>query len=71
MLLACESDARGRTGLESKPYPQREYLTRARDAAASATLTETDRAGLTGKAIGEKIREKRLAAITALKTVKP
>jgi tRNA nucleotidyltransferase (CCA-adding enzyme) len=66
LLLACESDARGRTGLESKPYPQREYLTRARDAAASATLTETDRAGLTGKAIGEKIREKRLAAITAL-----
>jgi len=68
LLLACESDARGRTGLESRPYPQRDYLTRARDAAASATLTDTDRVGLTGKAIGEKIREKRLAALSSLKS---
>jgi len=68
LLLACESDARGRTGLESRPYPQRDYLTRARDAAASATLTDTDRVGLTGKAIGEKIREKRLAALSSVKS---
>jgi tRNA nucleotidyltransferase (CCA-adding enzyme) len=25
-LLACEADARGRTGLEDQTYPQREYL---------------------------------------------
>jgi len=25
-LLACESDAKGRTGFESKPYPQADYL---------------------------------------------
>ena len=25
-LLACEADARGRTGLEDREYPQREYL---------------------------------------------
>ena len=25
-LLACEADARGRTGLEDRGYPQREYL---------------------------------------------
>ncbi|MEX0965207.1 MAG: multifunctional CCA addition/repair protein [Pseudohongiellaceae bacterium] len=25
-LLACEADARGRTGLEDRPYPQKEYL---------------------------------------------
>jgi len=68
LLLACESDARGRTGLESRPYLQRDYLTRARDAAASATLTDTDRVGLTGKAIGEKIREKRLAALSSVKS---
>jgi hypothetical protein len=43
------------------------YLTAARDAAAAATLTEDERAGLTGKAIGEKIREKRLAAVIALR----
>jgi len=29
-LLACEADSRGRLGLEQSPYPQREYLQRAR-----------------------------------------
>lgn len=66
MLAACEADARGRTGLEEKPYPQREYLRRARAAAAGVTLDESERQGLTGPAIGERIREKRLAAIRAL-----
>jgi tRNA nucleotidyltransferase (CCA-adding enzyme) len=26
-LLACEADAKGRTGLEERDYPQNEYLT--------------------------------------------
>ena len=34
-LLACEADARGRTGLETRPYPQAEHLRRAYEAAAS------------------------------------
>lgn len=67
LLLACECDARGRTGLEARPYPQREYLLAARDAAAAVTLSEQERAGLQGRAIGEKIREKRLAAVAAVK----
>ncbi len=67
LLLACESDARGRTGLENRPYPQVAYLLRARDAAAAVTLTEAERGGLQGKAIGEKIREKRLIAVTSVK----
>src|SRR6185312_16702988 len=66
LLLACECDARGRTGLEDQPYPQREYLLAARDAAAAVTLSEQERAGLQGRAIGEKIREKRLAAVAAV-----
>ena len=66
MLSACEADARGRTGLEMQPYPQREYLRRARTAAAAVTLDESERQGLAGAAIGEKIREKRLAAIKGL-----
>ena len=28
-LLACEADARGRTGLEERDYPQNAYLTTA------------------------------------------
>jgi tRNA nucleotidyltransferase (CCA-adding enzyme) len=63
VLAACEADARGRTGLEAQPYPQRDYLRRARAAAAAVSLDESEREGLVGAAIGERIREKRLAAI--------
>ena len=66
LLLACEADARGRAGLESRPYPQGEYLRRVRAAAAAVSLTEAERRGLAGAAIGEKLREKRLAGIEAL-----
>lgn len=67
MLLACESDARGRAGLESQPYPQREYLLRVRDAAAAVSLTEEERRELKGPFLGERIRRKRLEAVTAVK----
>ncbi len=66
MLAACEADARGRTGLEAQPYPQRDYLRQARAAAAAVTLDDSDRQGLVGAAIGERIREKRVAAIKSL-----
>jgi tRNA nucleotidyltransferase (CCA-adding enzyme) len=66
LLCACEADARGRTGLEAEPYPQREYLRRARAAAAGVALEESERVGLAGPAIGEKIREKRVEAIKSL-----
>jgi len=66
MLAACEADARGRAGLEDKPYPQRDYLRRAHAAAAAVTVDENERQGLVGPAIGERIREKRLAAIKSL-----
>jgi len=66
LLLACEADARGRKGLEREPYPQAEYLRRAHAAAAAAALTEDERRGLEGPAIGARLREKRLAAVTAL-----
>jgi tRNA nucleotidyltransferase (CCA-adding enzyme) len=67
LLLACESDARGRTGLEAQPYPQREYLLRVRDAAAVVGLTDDERRELKGPFLGERIRQKRLAAVTAVK----
>ena len=66
MLAACEADARGRAGLQAQPYPQRDYLRRARAAAAAVGLDESERQGLAGPAIGERIREKRLAALRAL-----
>jgi tRNA nucleotidyltransferase (CCA-adding enzyme) len=66
LLLACEADARGRKGLEERPYPQREFFARARDAAAAVTLTADDRAGKTGEQIGELLRKRRTQAIEAL-----
>src|SRR3984885_9725483 len=44
-LLACEADSRGRTGLENVPYPQRQYLLAARDAAAAVKPSPEDIAG--------------------------
>jgi len=67
LLLACEADARGRKGLEERPYPQSDYLSRARELASQVALSEEERHGLEGPAIGERIREKRLEALTSLK----
>ena len=71
LLLACEADARGRTGLENLPYPQAPYLRTLLEAAAAVTLSAQDRAGLAGPAIGEEIRRRRLAAITPLRAQPP
>jgi len=66
MVSACEADARGRAGLEAQPYPQAELFRRAYAAASAITLSESERQGLQGVAIGEKLHEKRLSAIKAL-----
>jgi tRNA nucleotidyltransferase (CCA-adding enzyme) len=66
-LHACECDARGRLGLEDRAYPQPDYLREARKAAAAAVLSEEERQGLPGHAIGERLRRKRLDAIVAVK----
>ena len=65
LLEACECDARGRLGSEAEPYPQRARLEAGLAAAAAATLSGTERAGLAGPAFGERLRRKRLAAIEA------
>lgn len=67
LLEACESDARGRTGLEEQPYPQRDYLRKAREAAAAASLTEEEKRELKGPFLGERLRRKRLEAVKAVK----
>jgi tRNA nucleotidyltransferase (CCA-adding enzyme) len=65
MLSACEADARGRAGLEARPYPQAQRLRQAQAAAAAVSLSASERQGLEGAAVGEKLREKRLAVIKA------
>jgi len=67
LLLVCESDARGRTGLEARPYPQAAYLRQALQAAAAISLSDEERAGLQGTQIRDRLRERRLAAVTEVK----
>jgi tRNA nucleotidyltransferase (CCA-adding enzyme) len=67
VLLACECDARGRTGREQAPYLQRERL-RAALARALAVDTavraaEVQAQGLSGEAVGAAIRRARIDAI--------
>lgn len=62
-LTACEADARGRTGLEDKPYPQAALLRTALDAAGEVTAEPLVRKGLKDDALGEAIRQARIDAI--------
>jgi len=65
-LLASEADARGRTGLEDRPYPQAAHLRAAFDAAASIDTRAVAEPGLSGPEIGAAIRAARLQAIETL-----
>lgn len=64
-LLACEADARGRTGLEDKPYPQAAYLAGALDAASSVVIADVIGAETDGKKISDAIRRARTHAVEA------
>ncbi len=70
-LIACEADSRGRTGFESCAYPQRDYLRGARDAAAAAKPTAAEIADLAPTDIAGFIRQRRCAAIAALRPPLP
>lgn len=66
-LLACEADARGRTGFEDRFYPQANYI---RAAAAAATGIDTAvvlQGGLQGAQIGAAIHKLRIKAINDYK----
>ena len=64
-LLACEADMRGRTGWEERPYPQGDVLRRAIAAAneIDTSAIAAEHKNLDGNAIGERIRQARIAAI--------
>ncbi len=68
ILLACECDARGRLGLNEQPYPQRQRLLGALNAAQSVNTAEVAAAaeaqGLSGAAIGQAVHAARTQALT-------
>jgi tRNA nucleotidyltransferase (CCA-adding enzyme) len=69
-LLACEADSRGRTGLENIPYPQREYLAEARDAAAAIKPSAEEIAARSGAEIAQHLQQRRAHAIGLLREQK-
>ena len=66
-LLACECDARGRTGLDERPYAPRARLDSALAAVlavdAQAAAAQAAAAGAQGPALGTAVRDARLAAL--------
>jgi tRNA nucleotidyltransferase (CCA-adding enzyme) len=67
-LLACEADARGRTGFEQRPYPQRLYITAARAAAAAVRPTAADIAAADGERIAARMHERRIEVVAAVQS---
>ena len=69
MLLACECDARGRLGLQDRPYPQRAQLQQALDRAraidTAAVAAEVSARGMKGPAVGKAIQTARVQAVAA------
>jgi len=63
-LLACEADARGRTGFENRPYPQADLFRLAANAAVSIDISDIVNGALQGAKIGEAIRQLRIQAVT-------
>lgn len=63
----CESDARGRLGLEDRPYPQAQLLQDYYAAAKQVDAKSLVDQGLKGEAFGEALRKQRAEAIQAVK----
>ncbi|MBT3699460.1 MAG: multifunctional CCA addition/repair protein [Methylococcales bacterium] len=63
-LLACEADAKGRTGLENEPYPQASFIQSAQQAALAINTDLFTSGSLKGPQVGEAIYQSRIQAIT-------
>ena len=72
-IVACEMDAKGRLGLEERPYPQADYLRGAAKAAQAVDIQPLLAQGFKGPALGEALKRERLSALQAYKdaTQKP
>lgn len=66
-IMACEMDARGRLGLEDRPYPQADYLRGAATAAQAVAVQPLLEQGFKGPELGEALKHERLKALTAYK----
>ena len=70
LALVCEADKRGRGGAAENAYPQGAELVRVRDAAAAVSGADVVAKDLEGPAFGAALRESRIAAIAAARTLR-
>lgn len=70
-LLACEADARGRTGYENKDFPQGDYFRQTLKVAKNINIDELRSLGFENQALANKIREARVSAVKELKNNYP
>lgn len=66
ILLACESDAHGRTGHENDAYPQSAYMLECARAAQAVNAGDIARACADKNLIADKVREARIVAVERL-----
>ena len=66
-LLACEADARGRSGFEDRDYPQAAFFERAWKEASKVTADQVANAEASGAEIGAEIDKMRLKTIKTVK----
>lgn len=64
LAMLCEADKRGRLGMSDSPYPNAALLLRCHRAAAAVTGRDVG-PGLSGPAVGEALRQKRIEAIAS------
>lgn len=65
-LLVCEADFHAYPGLNLNPYFQKDKILAALSAAKDISITDLTTKGLTGKIVGEKLRQLRIDAIKKL-----
>ncbi|MCG9731959.1 multifunctional CCA addition/repair protein [Shewanella sp. Isolate13] len=67
LLIACEADSKGRTGLEFTPYPQADYLKQCFAAASAVEVQAIIAQGYKGAEIREQLGKARTAAVQVIK----
>ncbi len=65
-LLACECDAKGRTGKEASAYPQAERMRKAYQLAKAVDIAALMEKGLQGAGLGVRLHQERVRAIDTL-----
>ena len=65
-LLACEADARGRSGFEDRDYPQGEYFRSAFNATSQIDIQSLVNQGFDGEKLGDEIKTIRISKLAKI-----